>query len=303
MAETSKKKVTIVVPVYGDWPSLAECVEALRQHVDGRHAVMFVNDCGPDVDLIEKNLKRAIKGTAYQYYRNPKNLGFVGACNRAVLELDTTNNDILLLNSDTKVTEGFLEEMLEVLYDSPKHGAVSPRSNNATIGTVPLSSAGKGGIEPEKSYALFKRLKTRLPKYTVVPIIHGFCMLIRRPLIKRYGLFDTVFGRGYGEEVDFCQRLKKHGYLSVLSNRAYVFHLEARSFSLETKAKLMAEHNKIVWKRWPDYRQSVRDYMSEAIPREDDLLAQGQFNPKLRLKKLLKRSPRLYNLARKLTRR
>jgi GT2 family glycosyltransferase len=291
--------VTIVVPVYGDWPSLAECIGSLKQHLGARHSVMFVNDCGPDVELIEKNLKRAIKGTDYQYFRNQKNLGFVGTCNRAVLELDKTKNDILLLNSDTKVTEGFLEEMLAVLYASPKHGTVSPRSNNATIGTVPLSTAGKGGIEPEKSYALFRRLKTRLPRYTVVPLVHGFCMLLRRPLIAKYGLFDTAFGRGYGEEVDFCQRIKKHGYLSVLSNRAYVFHLEARSFSLETKAKLMAEHNKIVWKRWPDYRQSVRDYMSAAIPKEDDLLAEGQFNPKLKAKKFLKRYPAAYKLVRK----
>ena len=297
------QRVTIVVPVYGDWPSLAQCVDALKKYVDtSRHQVMFVNDCGPEVELLEKKLQKAITGTPFLYFRNKRNLGFVGTCNRAVTELDKTGNDILLLNSDAKVTKGFLDELLAVLYASNHHGAVTPRSNNATIATVPLPSAIQKGIEPETSFKLFQKLKTKLPRYTVVPTAHGFCMLIRRPLITKYGLFDEIFGRGYGEEVDFCLRIKQHGYLSVLANHAFVFHLEARSFTNEVKAKLLAKNEKIVWQRYPDYRQSVRDYMDAALVREGRALAPltSRLNPRPTLKKLLKRSPGLYNLARKL---
>ena len=262
--------VTIVVPVYGDWPSLSECIAALKEHINHDvHRVMLVNDCGPDAELIEKSIKKSIKGHEnFIYYRNPKNLGFIGNCNRAVLELDDTNNDILLLNSDTKVTAGFLEEMITALYSAEDIGAVSPRSNNATIATVPLSAAPQKGIESGKSYQIFQKIKNKLPRYVKVPVAHGFCMLIRRDLIKKYGLFDPIFGKGYGEEVDFCMRIKQKGYTSLLANRAYVFHLEARSFSLETKAKLLEENNKIVWSRWPKYRQSVREYMADAVARE-----------------------------------
>src|SRR5688572_29851966 len=145
MTDVSGKKVTVVVPVYGDWPSLAQCIEALKEHVAPRHNVLLVNDCGPEADLMEDNIKQAIKGTAFRYERNPKNLGFVGTCNRAALEIDQTKNDILLLNSDTKPTKGFLEEMLAVLYESDKHAAVSPRSNNATINTIPLWAVSQKG--------------------------------------------------------------------------------------------------------------------------------------------------------------
>lgn len=297
------KRVTIVAPVYADWPAIADCIESLKKYVDtSRHKVMFVNDCGPDVELIEKNVKAAIRGTPFLYFRNKKNLGFVGVCNRAVMELDKTDNDILLLNSDATVTEGFLDELLAVLYASDRHGAVSPRSNNATLATVPLSAAGQKGVDPKTSYKLFQKLKTKLPRYNVIPTAHGFCMLIRRSLITKYGLFDEIFGRGYGEEVDFCMRIKKHGYLSILSNRSFVFHLEARSFTSEVKAKLLEKNEKIVWQRWPDYRQSVRDYMETALVREGQALAPvtSRLNPRPALKKLLKRSPRLYGLARKL---
>lgn len=263
--------VTIVVPVYGDWPSLRECIESLTEHVNTSvHKVILVNDCGPDADTIEKNTLAAIKDKqGFEYYRNKKNLGFVGTCNRAVDKLDKSSNDILLLNSDTKVTEGFLEEMTTVLYTSSKYGAVSPRSNNATIATIPLSAAGQKGINPTDSYRIFQKIKNKLPRYNEVPVAHGFCMLIRRTLIEEYGLFDKAFGKGYGEEVDFCMRIAKDGYKSILANRAYVFHLEARSFTMKKKAELLEVNNKIIWERYPDYRQTVRDYMEKAIRRED----------------------------------
>jgi GT2 family glycosyltransferase len=191
----------------------------------------------------------------------------VGTCNRAALELDKTNNDILLLNSDTVVTSGFIEEMMHVLHESPKNGVVAPRSNNATIATVPLSAAIKKDTAPtpDEAYRIYKKIRLKLPESAIVPVVPGFCMLIRRELIKKYGLFDPIFGKGYGEEVDFCLRVGAKGYKSLLANRAYVFHLEARSFTLEAKKKFMEENNQIIWGRYPNYRQSVRDYMGDSI--------------------------------------
>lgn len=262
--------VSIIVPVYADWSSLKYCIASLKRHVDTNvHKVIFVNDCGPEADLLEANIKNAIDGwdNAY-YFRNPKNLGFVKTCNKAVFEYDDTDNDVLLLNSDTEVTESFLEELIWALYSQEKVAAVSPRSNNASIATIPLSMAVKKGIDAKKSYKLFQKIRKKLPRTQEAPVAHGFCMLIRRESIKKYGLFDEAFGKGYGEEVDFCMRLRKHGYKSLLSNRAYVFHLEARSFSLEEKTKILQKSEKFIDNRYPEYRQLVRSYMKEALQRE-----------------------------------
>lgn len=267
------RPVTVVVPVYADWPSLKDCIESLKQCVNTKvHKVMLVNDNGPDADELESKIKSAIKASeGFDYYRNSKNLGFLRTCNRAALELDQSKNDILLLNSDTKVTPGFLEELSAVLNADPKHGAVSPRTNNATIATVPISAIAQKGIDPDKSYAVFQKLRTRLPRYSEVPTAHGFCMLIKRSVIKKYGLFDEVFGKGYGEEVDFCQRIKKDGYRCLLANRAFVYHLEARSFTHETKAKLIQNASRIINERFPEYSMSVRQYIKEAQVREASL--------------------------------
>jgi GT2 family glycosyltransferase len=279
-------RVSIIIPVYADWASLSSCLKSVEEHVDlEKHKVVLVNDCGPEADSLEKNIKTVIKGKkGFEYFRNPKNLGFVGTCNRAVAELDKTNNDILLLNSDTEVTDGFLEEMLAVLASDKNIGAVTPRSNNATIATVPLSAAPQKGISTKKSFEIWKKIKMRLPRYSVVPTAHGFCMLIRRELIKKYGLFDEIFGRGYGEENDFCLRIYGHGYKSVLANRAYVFHLEARSFTSAAKADLVRKNRMIIDERYPEYTQMVRDYIKTATAEEtriEQSLGIKSYKPKL----------------------
>ncbi len=260
---------TIVIPVYADWPSLKVCIESAIKHIDSRNRVMLINDCGPEVDVLEKNIKDAIKNQKnFSYYRNPENLGFVGTCNRVVEELDKSKNDILILTSDTEPTAGFLEEMKAVIASDKKFGAVSPRSNNATLVTVPLWSAHQKGLDPTKSYEIYQKIRDELPERYIAPTAHGFCMLIRRPLISKYGLFDKVFGKGYGEEVDFCQRIRRHGYLCAIANRAYVYHSEARSFTLERKAQILKQSNKIIWQRYPNYRQEVREYMDNTISSE-----------------------------------
>lgn len=265
--------VTIVVPVYGDWESLKDCIESLIKFVDDKHRVMFVNDCGPEADFLEENIKKSINGVVhFEYHRNPRNLGFLQNCNRAVSELDGTENDILLLNSDTIVTEHFLEELQKVFEVDDTVAVVSPRSNNATIATVPIKSAPQKGIDPKKSYEVFLKLKNRLAPYDIAPVAHGFCMLIRREVIEKYGLFDEIFGKGYGEETDFCQRIAKEGYKSAYSNQSFVFHMEARSFTMETKMKLLQVNDVIINKRYPNYRREVRDYRIRAEAREAAIL-------------------------------
>ena len=306
---TVNRPITIVVPVYGDWPSLNDCIESLKANLNPKlHKVLLVNDCGPDADSIESNVKKVIdKFDNFEYHRNKKNLGFIGTCNRAVFKLDKTDNDILLLNSDTIVTSGFIEEMSGVLYESSKNGAVSPRSNNATLATIPLSAAAQKGLDPKESYRIYKKIKSKLPRSTVVPVAHGFCILIKRDLIKKYGLFDEVFGKGYGEEVDFCLRIKNKGYLSLLANWAYVFHLEARSFSIDTKNKYLEKNNKIIWTRYPDYRQLVREYMEKAIVRETAIEKSAWLGAMLvlsaMLKTAVKRNKTVSRIIRKLIKR
>lgn len=272
--------VTVIIPVYGDWRSLSTCIDSLITNIGNtNNFALFVNDCGPDADEIEKNILSKIDGQKnFRYERNPKNLGFVGTCNRAVLNLDKTNNDILLLNSDAALTKGALEEMAYLLASNKQIGSISPRSNNATICTIPINAINEKGVSRLFSKILFDKYHKQYRRYEETPTAHGFCMLIRRSTIDKIGLFDPVFGRGYGEEVDFCQRLHKEGWQTGIANWAFVYHLEARSFSIKTKQELLENNGKIISERYPEYRPNVRHKIEEMKKQERELFSHLDMN-------------------------
>nr|WP_325211118.1 glycosyltransferase [Salinibacterium sp.] len=271
-------RVTVVVPVYGDWPSLRECVISLMEHANPEtYDVLLVNDCGPEADEIEAGLRGMIHGKpGFRYERNPQNLGFVRTCNRAAYELDTSGNDILLLNSDTRVTAGALDELREVLALSEHHGVVCPRSNDATIATIPFFQAWVG--EPrdaKRSHKVFSQLAPSLPRYYVAPVAIGFCFLVRRSIIDNHGLFDEVFGQGYNEENDFCLRVNALGYSALIANHAFVFHVGSTSFGDAQRAALEQKNSRVLRARYPFYLQAVTEFIENgysAIDRFADVL-------------------------------
>lgn len=261
----SSRKVTVVVPVYNDWDTLKLCIRSLKKYLDTVHNVILVNDKGPDWKYLENRIKEEIKDSEnFKYEVNKENLGFVKTCNRAVFELDKTDNDILLLNSDTKVTEGFLEEMLQVLYITEKHGVVCPRSNCATIFTIPVNKKASHELTPEESYKVYNHVKELLPRYNVMPTGVGFAFLIKRELIKTYGLFDEIYSPGYNEENDFCMRINQYGYSVIAANRAFVYHYESKSFG-SRRNELESKNAVYLLNRYPYYQTIISSYLNNQI--------------------------------------
>lgn len=266
------RPITIVVPVYGDLPSLIACLDGIERTVDlSRDQVLLVNDDGPEADVIEQAVLARVSGRpGFRYERNPRNLGFVGNCNRAALELDRSGNDLLLLNSDTVPQPGWIDELREVLAARGDHGIVCARSTNATIASLPHRMD-----DPSRERTLEHSLLVReavvdaLPRWSYPPVAMGFCFLVRRELIDEHGLFDEIFAPGYGEENDFCLRMRALGHRSVMAHRALVVHEGARSFLSPRRARLRAEHEKVLVRRHPDYPNLVREYLWAEIDAVD----------------------------------
>lgn len=260
------RSTLVVVPVYGDLESLLRCVDGLVDHLDtDRHRALFVNDCGPDADTIERALLERIGDRpGFRYERNDHNLGFVGTCNRAVTELDTGAEAVLLLNSDAVPTAGFLDAMLEVL-DEDRTGVVTARSDNATIASIPYRLTDRGAARTEaRTRAVWGALAPLLPVSQVLPVAMGFCFLTRRELVTEHGLFDEAFAPGYGEENDYCMRIAAHGWLAKIANRALVLHAGGKSFSGNRNA-LRAAHQRELERRWPFLPDAVAAYQRHGM--------------------------------------
>lgn len=251
-----RRPVTVVVPLYDDLPGIEACLRSLAENVDfSLDRVLLTNDAGPLADEIEARVHELVGDhLGFSYHRNPRNLGFVGNCNQAVLQLDSSGNDILLLNSDTVTTQGFIDELAAVLALSPDHGVVTARSNNATIASLPHRLRDvESPRSPSRTRRTHAAVAALLPRFTVAPVAMGFCYLVRRELIDEYGFFDETFAPGYGEENDFCLRVGREGHLSVLANRALVFHVGSTSFSSDLAPRLRFGHEKILVERYPSY--------------------------------------------------
>lgn len=260
--DRTNRAVTIVIPMYGHLDSLERCITSVIDFVDlQHHRVILMNDSGPEVENVEKMVLELIAGRDnMSYHRNAENVGFVTSCNRAVLEIDGTDNDILLLNSDARLTSGALEEMISVLYHNEKHGVVFPRSTNASIASVPLLPLDAEYSEHE-SLAVYTAMQPHLPRFSITPIAVGFCFLVRRDLISNYGFFDEAYSPGYSEENDFCLRVAKYGYSSVLSHESFVFHEGSRSFHSAVRDELKEQHGRLLLERYPFYDSAVIHYL------------------------------------------
>lgn len=252
--------VDIIVPVYNAAALLLRCLSALDRNTPPEQArVTVIDDASPDPQIAPLLRDWSERSPLRQrVLRNDSNLGFVGSVNRGIAQ---TLGDVLLLNADTEVTPGWLARMRRALDADPRVASVTPFSNNAEICSWPeFCKAAPVPADPERIARAFGLADA--PTYPELPTAVGFCMLIRRATLCAIGDFDqATFGRGYGEENDFCLRAVAHGWRNVLADDCYVVHAGGGSFAPlglkpggDNLARLLA--------RYPRYNALVAQYIA-----------------------------------------
>lgn len=246
--------IDVIVPIFNAAAELRRCLDALRRDPPDGARLVLINDAStePPIAAMLAEFQDAL------VLHNERNLGFVGTVNRGMA---LSANDVVLLNSDTVPAPGWLDEMRRCAAADPWIGTVTPWSNNAEICSFPnwLSA----NPEPADLAALAQRIRQFAPRTSPqLPTAVGFCMLIKRAALAAVGDFDiATFGRGYGEENDFCQRLLGHGWRHVLCDSAYVVHQGGASFS-PLGLKPNGENYRRLLARYPRYRVQVADFIT-----------------------------------------
>ena len=86
----------------------------------------------------------------------------------------------------------------------------------------------------------------------------GFCMLVTRAALDACGGFDEeTFGRGYGEEVDFCLRASALGFTHRVEDATFVYHRGGGSFG-EARQEAMNRASALLRQRHPGFKQANR---------------------------------------------
>ncbi|MEO8716005.1 MAG: glycosyltransferase, partial [Acetobacteraceae bacterium] len=248
-------RLAIVIPVYRGVEVTRTCIESVLAHRDpARDTLVLVNDCSPEPEMTAL-LEATAREPAVLLLSNAENQGFVRSANRGIAACRC--GDILLLNSDTRIFPGVLDELCQVAHGSPDIGTVTPLSNNATLFTYPhlsLPNEALADIDWADVATLAREANGGIA--VDVPTGHGFCLLIRRAALEAAGRFDEAFGRGYGEENDFCQRLADLGFRNVAAAGAFVEHRESVSFGDEKKALREANLARL-GRMYPEYGGAV----------------------------------------------
>lgn len=254
-------KVDVIIPVYRGLEETRACIESVLTAVTAiSHEIIVINDSSPEPELISYLEALACKGDITLLH-NIENLGFVGTVNRGMrLHLD---RDVVLLNSDTEVASSWLDRLFSVAYANPHIATVTPFSNNATICSYPHFCESNRLPRGESAASLdAKFAAANTGEFVEIPTAVGFCMYIRRDCLNEVGLFDEeAFGKGYGEENDFCMRALQREWRHVLAADTFVYH--AGSVSYGENNPLRQKATEVIRRRYPHYDYLVQRHISE----------------------------------------
>ena len=239
-----REPVAVIVCVHNALDDVRRCLSSVLEHTAAPYRLILVDD-GSDGPT-ETYLSEFARQHGAALIRNASARGYTLAANQGLAAADAPW--LLLLNSDTIVTPGWLDRLVACAASDPRIGIVGPLSNTASWQSIPdLEDQGDWAANPlppgvgvSDMGAMLTTHSARL--YPRVPLLNGFCLLIRRDVINAVGCFDEeTFGPGYGEEDDFALRARQAGWSLAIADDTYVYHAQSRSYSTEARQRLAVE--------------------------------------------------------------
>ena len=211
----SRPAVAAIVVTYNTLDDTRECIRSLLRVRYPRLGIVVVDNNSSDGTAAA--LAREFPGVTV--LAESENLGFTGGTNAGIRWCLARDWDaILLLNSDTRVDEAFLERMVPHL------------KRDCIIAPVirPLDGRGRRGPDPawfdwRRGVACASAPAVGSHGGRPSRIASGCCLLIPREVFTTIGLLDENFFLYY-EDVDFVVRAQMAGFELVQEPAAVIYH-------------------------------------------------------------------------------
>ncbi|MBW7922504.1 MAG: glycosyltransferase [Rubellimicrobium sp.] len=260
---------TIIMPVFDAFDILPLALGRVVAHSDGDWRLIVVEDCSSDPRLrpwlrvwhagLEPDVAARVV-----VVENDENLGFVGAVNRALALAVPGRRHVVLLNSDALVPQGWLSRLLAPILADATVASVTPMSNEAEIFTAPVIGAATA-LRGGEGDAI-DRAAARLPPALALapaPTGVGFCMALNAAWLARVPRLDVAFGRGYGEEVDWCLRTAALGGRHLGTAALFVEHRGTASFAAPLRDRLRRDNGALLRRRYPRFDRQVQAFVRD----------------------------------------
>ncbi|HMB60080.1 MAG TPA: glycosyltransferase [Xanthomonadales bacterium] len=212
--------VSIVIPVYNKWEYTAACLRSIvKVRSKASFEVIVVDDHSSD-----ESAERLEKIDGLKFIRNPKNVGFVGSCNRGAEA--ARGQYILLLNNDTQVTDGWLDALLHTFNHFPDTGMAGAR---LVYPDGRLQEAGGMIFSDGSGWNYGKNDRAEKPEYSFtreVDYCSGACIVLPAELYRRLGGLDERYAPAYYEDTDLAFRVRAAGLKVRVQGAATIVHFE-----------------------------------------------------------------------------
>ncbi|HXE80670.1 MAG TPA: glycosyltransferase family 2 protein [Vicinamibacterales bacterium] len=233
----------IVIVSWNARADLERCLRSLTAAPPARpHTIAVVDNASEDgsAEMVARMFP------SIRLIRSGENLGFARANNLAIRGLE--GDPILLLNPDTVVPPGAIDELVDYLERHPDAAAVGPRLVDGnrrveiSFGRVPspLREAVRkvvSALHARRVRVISRWLERRASRPRSVDWVSGAALLLRRAPAEAVGLLDEEYGL-YWEDIDLCARLRRRGWRILFTPSAEITHLRGRSAAAAAPAAI-----------------------------------------------------------------
>ena len=250
------KKCDVIIPIYNSPEWVKMCVYALYKNTPEEYLgkVILMND---NSDYLTCNCIQNLskKYEKIEVYKNEENLGFIKNVNKGMDK--TTEDYILLLNTDCLISKNTIPKLIEHMEKNKKIGLICPISSNAANLSYDIPENYSYMQVDELFYENFKGIN--FDACTVV----GNCLMLSRECMKETGYLDEIYGMGYGDETDYQFKAHSKGFEAKVAIDTYVYHKSEASFGTSPEKQKRIEHNrKIFFERWgEEYNKKMQEYV------------------------------------------
>lgn len=221
------RPVSIIIPIFKRNQRIKDCIESVIKNVPTRSAsvILIVNR---NTDQSTKEYLRNIaRNIGYRLIESPSNASYADTLNLGIRE--APDDDIVLLDSSTEVTNGWLTGLRVAAYSNTDVGTVSAMSDNAGPFSFPNPDV-KNKIPPKiPRNEISDYILSRTAPYKPIDVATGssFCLYIKHSLLSDIEHFSQATSpRTAGEEIDFWMGARLKGWRHLITPWSYVYHHE-----------------------------------------------------------------------------
>ena len=205
-----------------------QCIKSIYQDCKGLDIEIIVSD-NASVDGSANAIEREFP--AVKVLRNSENLGFAKGNN---VGIKVSRGDyVCLVNTDVEIIPGCFSMLLHYMQSNSEAGIVAPQ---ALYADKTLQITARKETAFINSLARIFWIDTLVPSLTWyshkklenVDVLAGCFWMIRREALEQVGLLDESFFF-YGEDRDYCKRMRLAGWKIIYNPSAKIFHFEGGS--------------------------------------------------------------------------